>query len=488
MGQTVVEAGSRSYREKPRTATLPAISNRFDLQFTPPETLVSQSVSALALAALVALVPASTLVAHPSQATPAAPAAAPAAQTPATPAAPAAAASESDPAAHALLEKARAAAKAAEDLSAVVTSKVSGEGQSAGMKGRVTVVFSNELFPIKAWRFDMLPEKDGDTTAMESVAGTNGKIYRLVPADKELIELDLGGMPAFPQDESFVLLPTWYMSERSDGSLMPGMPKPVILSEKMGEDRAVDGVKCNVVHLVRETKMTGMGDGEVVIRDELVLALGADDALPRHVHSKLTQKMGEEAMTQEFETSYSDLKINTKPADELFAMKAPEGFKTTAKKMEDMMPKAPEMKAKVGEPALDFALKDASGTEVTLASLKGKVVVLDFWATWCGPCKQAMPDIQAIHEHFKDKPVAVLGVNVSERSPTAGPDYMKSKNFTYGCLLAGEKLAEGYAISGIPTIIVIDQKGTILFAQSGFGPGEKENLIKLIESALTTKG
>jgi thiol-disulfide isomerase/thioredoxin len=449
-----------------------------------PEIPVPQSVHAFAIAALVAIVPASTLIASTVQSTP--PSAVPQAEPAKVTAT--ATATESDPEARAILEKARAAAKAAEDISAVLQSKVSGGGESAGMKARVSVVFSNELFPIKAWRFDMMAEKDGDTTPQPSVSGTAGKIYRLNPTEKELVEMDLGGMPAFPQDETFVLLPTWYLSERADGSLMPGMPKPKIISEKMVGDREVGGVKCKVVHVLRETSMQGMGDEAIVMKEDVTMALGVDDSLPRHVLSKLTQSMGSESMTQEFETTYTDLKVNSKPADDVFAMKAPEGFKTTAAKMDDMMPKAPEMKAKVGDPALEFALKDPSGTEYTLAGLKGKVVVLDFWATWCGPCKQAMPDIQAIHEHFKDQPVAIFGVNVSERSPTAGADYMKSKNFTYGCLLAGEKLAEGYAISGIPTIIVIDTEGKIVHAQAGFGPGEKEHLIKLIEGALPKKG
>jgi thiol-disulfide isomerase/thioredoxin len=450
------------------------------------EILVTQSVTAFAIAALVAVVPSSNLFAQAPAATPAAKPAAPAQ----APAAAPAVATESNPEARALLEKARAAAVAAEDLTALVTAKVAGANDSASMKGMVTVVFSKELFPIKAWRFDLKSEKPDDTTAMPSTSGVDGKLYQLLPNEKELIETDLGGMPAFPQDNSFVLLPTWYMSERNGGSLMPGMPQPKVLSEKMGADREVGGVKCRVVELVRETELTGMGDEKVTIKDELTVALGADDSLPRHVLSKLTQSGGGMTESQTFETTYENLKVNTKPADEVFAMKAPEGFKMTAKKI-DNQPQMPEMKAKAGDDALDFNLKDMDGKDVTLASLKGKVVLLDFWATWCGPCKQAMPSIQEIHDNFKDKAVAVYGVNIGERSPNAGVEYMKSKSYTYGCLLAGEPLAQGYGISSIPTIIVIDPAGKILYAGVGFGPEEKQQLIDLINGALTaspTKG
>lgn len=441
-----------------------------------------KSVPAFAFTALVSLVPATNLVAAPAD-PPAVDTKAPSA--PAAKAEEKAAAPDSDPKARALLEKARAAAVAAKDMTAVVDAAIRGDGGGTSLRGKVTVVFSTEMFPIKSWRFDMLPEKGDEVT--RSISGTDGKIYQLDLAGKELVELDLGGMPAFPQDESFVLLPTWYMAERSGGALMPGMPKPTVISEKIIGEKEVGGVKCTVLEVVRETNMGGEGDEAVKLHDVSTVALAVEDSLPRHVLSKLSQKMGTQSMTQEFETTYTGLKIDSKPADELFAMKAPEGFKMTSKKA-DEGPEMPELKAKVGETALEFALKDPSGAEFTLAGLKGNVVVLDFWATWCGPCKAAMPDIQAIHEQFKDQPVKVFGVNVSERTPTAGPDYMKSKGFTYGCLLQGEKLAEAYAISGIPTIIVIDQQGTILFAQSGFGPGEKEKLIELINGALAKKG
>ncbi len=66
-------------------------------------------------------------------------------------------------------------------------------------------------------------------------------------------------------------------------------------------------------------------------------------------------------------------------------------------------------------------MKDPAGKSVSLKSLRGKIVLLDFWATWCGPCRMAMPGLQKLHDRYKDKPVAIYGVNCRERRPDANP-------------------------------------------------------------------
>jgi thioredoxin-related protein len=98
-----------------------------------------------------------------------------------------------------------------------------------------------------------------------------------------------------------------------------------------------------------------------------------------------------------------------------------------------------------------------------------------------------MPSIQTIHEHFKDKPVSIIGVNTWEEKPTAAADYMKKKGFTYGCLLKGDDLATAYGISGIPTLVLIDANGKVLDISVGFDPAEEDALIKKIEAQLQAK-
>ena len=111
-------------------------------------------------------------------------------------------------------------------------------------------------------------------------------------------------------------------------------------------------------------------------------------------------------------------------------------------------------------------------------------VVVDFWATWCGPCKAAMPSIQKISEDYKGKDVVVLGVNTWERDPDGAKKYMESKGFTYPCLGKGDDLATAYGMSGIPTLVVIGKDGKIVEIEVGFGPGGDTGLRTAIDKAL----
>lgn len=133
-----------------------------------------------------------------------------------------------------------------------------------------------------------------------------------------------------------------------------------------------------------------------------------------------------------------------------------------------------------GETAPNWTLKNPDGKEVTLEGLRGKVVVLDFWATWCGPCKRAMPEINRLHEEYKDKEVVVYGVQVFEDDKQKAIDYMKDQNFTYGLLFGNDKLAEAYGITGIPSFFVIGPDGKVLYEATGFSPKNEEELKKAV--------
>jgi thiol-disulfide isomerase/thioredoxin len=117
--------------------------------------------------------------------------------------------------------------------------------------------------------------------------------------------------------------------------------------------------------------------------------------------------------------------------------------------------------AMAGKPAFDFALKDLAGKPHSLKALRGKVVLLDFWATWCGPCRMTMPRVAKIHRDYQAKGVEVLSINVGETAAQAGA-YIKKNGYTFTTLLDGNRqVAEGYQVNGIPTLVVIDKTGKI---------------------------
>jgi peroxiredoxin len=134
-----------------------------------------------------------------------------------------------------------------------------------------------------------------------------------------------------------------------------------------------------------------------------------------------------------------------------------------------------------GKPAPDFVLKDIDGNEAKLADFKGKVVLIDFWASWCGPCKRAMPHIQRIYEKYKDKDVVVLGINTRESQEGKVEPFLKEHKITYRTLVDNDgKVAKQYRVRGIPALFLIDMEGRIQFKHTGF----RENLFDVLSGEI----
>ncbi|HVP12383.1 MAG TPA: redoxin domain-containing protein [Phycisphaerae bacterium] len=184
----------------------------------------------------------------------------------------------------------------------------------------------------------------------------------------------------------------------------------------------------------------------------------------------------------------SGLVQNPDIKDDTFRLECPAGYQPQPLQANRGPQAANQMAGSLptGSQAPDWEMKTSDGKTVSLKSLRGKVVVMDFWATWCGPCKMSMPSLQKLHERFKDKPVAVYGVNCRERFPGADPmGYIKEKGYTYPQLVNGDKAAEAYKVNGIPAIFIIDPEGKVLFSAAGFNPGMEDALGDIIQKAIT---
>ena len=137
----------------------------------------------------------------------------------------------------------------------------------------------------------------------------------------------------------------------------------------------------------------------------------------------------------------------------------------------------------VGRPAPEFQLKDLHGAEVALADFKGKVVLLDFWATWCGPCRQEMPEFQRIHRELAAKDVVVLALDVDEPLETV-VEYMDKEKFTFPVLLAnGASVMNRYSVHAYPTTFAIDKNGLVADVVVGGGSESASRLQALIGKA-----
>ena len=153
--------------------------------------------------------------------------------------------------------------------------------------------------------------------------------------------------------------------------------------------------------------------------------------------------------------------------------------------------KAEMVKTILDEPAADFSLTDLNGNKVSLNKLKGKTVVLDFWATWCGPCKASFPAMQKIvNKHRQDSSVVLLFVDTWENADDkkqVAADFIKQSPYSFHVLLDSDsKVVVAYKVSGIPTKFIIDPTGTLRFKAVGFSgnvDGTADELESMIELA-----
>ena len=125
-----------------------------------------------------------------------------------------------------------------------------------------------------------------------------------------------------------------------------------------------------------------------------------------------------------------------------------------------------------GTSAADFALVDARGNTVRLSDYRGKVVILDFWATWCGPCRMEIPGFVALQTRYKGQGVEVIGVSVDD-SWAPVRQFIQAQNINYTVVLGDRNVASTYGnIEGIPTTFVIDKDGVIRARHVGYAPPE----------------
>ena len=142
---------------------------------------------------------------------------------------------------------------------------------------------------------------------------------------------------------------------------------------------------------------------------------------------------------------------------------------------------APPKNALEGKKLPAFTMKDLSGKTVNNASLKGKVVIFDFWATWCGPCMKASPLMQSLHKKYGSKGLMVIGAKVQDDEGSAA-DYAKKHGYTYKFTNGGDPLFNAFKVGGIPCFVFVDKKGVVNKVQIGYG----DELVTQFETRVKT--
>ena len=141
----------------------------------------------------------------------------------------------------------------------------------------------------------------------------------------------------------------------------------------------------------------------------------------------------------------------------------------------------PEAKRK---PAPHFALKDSSGATVDLASYKGKVVVVNFWATWCGPCKVEIPWFIEFQDKFKDRDFAVLGISMDDDGWKSVKPYIAQHKLNYRVMIGSQVLSDQYGdIDSLPTTFILDRQSRIAAMHVGLVDKRdyQDEILKLLQ-------
>jgi peroxiredoxin/YHS domain-containing protein len=138
-------------------------------------------------------------------------------------------------------------------------------------------------------------------------------------------------------------------------------------------------------------------------------------------------------------------------------------------------------------PAPAFAVDDLAGKRVSNDALRGRVALVDFWATWCVPCRKSMPELQALHEKYAERGLTVLGISIDDGGVSKVRKFVASKKFTYPIAVDSEKAPawDAFRVKAVPAAFLIDREGRVVAQWTGAAPdrGELDALLEKLLAA-----
>ena len=135
-------------------------------------------------------------------------------------------------------------------------------------------------------------------------------------------------------------------------------------------------------------------------------------------------------------------------------------------------------------PAPDFTLKSNNGENVRLSELRGEVVLINFWASWCGPCRQEMPILSELHDKYKAMGFTVLAVNVEENSSEARK-LLKEMPVSFPVLFDNDStVSKQYDVVAMPSTVLVDRNGNMRYLHKGYKPGLEDTYVEQVRSLI----
>ena len=137
-----------------------------------------------------------------------------------------------------------------------------------------------------------------------------------------------------------------------------------------------------------------------------------------------------------------------------------------------------------GQPAPDFALKSSTGENLRLSEYRGDVVMINFWATWCGPCRQEMPLLDELYTRYQRVGFNLLGVNIDDDSNRA-MSMIRELGVNFPVLFdARKEVSKMYDVDAMPVTVLIDREGNVRFVHQGYKPGYEEKYLDQVRALL----
>lgn len=145
---------------------------------------------------------------------------------------------------------------------------------------------------------------------------------------------------------------------------------------------------------------------------------------------------------------------------------------------------APALAGSADGQAAEFSLPSRTGEAVSLSSLKGQVVLINFWATWCGPCRKEMPLLEQIQKKYASLGFTMLGVNVEEDT-TMMQAFLKDVPVTFPILLdPANGVSKLYNVAAMPSTVIVDRKGNVRYLHQGYKPGDESKYQDMIRQLI----
>lgn len=336
------------------------------------------------------------------------------------------------------------------------------------LKAAVQVKAGEEVFVstvqfLRPAQFVVQVKQEGNLVQSYTSDGKTYTIYN--PANKSYIQQEVSSdSPLIGGHLTFAGFAGLAMEPKFGETLETYIRQNFEKAQAKGTEK-VGATPCRVVEL------TGKGG-------TMNLFLGSKDGLVY----RMVYKMSGGSTYEELVTS---LQLNPSIPKDVFAFKPPADAKKVEPKQQAEGSRE-DTKSLEGQPAPDFTLTDMEGNSVSLSNLKGKVVFLDFWSTWCPPCRESLPHTQSLSQHEKAKSgeLVVLAINAREEADKV-KQFMQEKGFSFRVLMDKDgAVLDKYKVQGIPTFVLIDREGKVAWVQVGFGSGTEKLMEEAVNKAL----